>query len=272
MKSTRTSGEPEAETLSANHRFLLSLVMKEFARNPGYRVLDYGSGYGEVVFALRRLEVDAYGADTFYNGEEQEALAAVRALDPDSRIVRLIVAGRLPFPDNYFDLVLSNQVFEHVVDLRQALKELQRVTKPGGKMVSLFPTLDVLVEWHLRLPLVHWIPRRSRLRRWFAWLLRAAGLGVDFWGESFDEWFLKAFGFLDRSVFYRKSREVMDDYRPFFTISHIEDQWLQFRVPHIRSLLRIPGVDRVVRLLVRQVSGMVILSNRKKCEADARQH
>ena len=272
MEKFETPGQSLRRALAANHRYLISLVEAEVIANPECRVLDYGSGYGQVVFALREMGIEAYGVETFYGGEEHQQLAAVRDRDPDSQVVLLIQKGRLPFPDNYFDLVLSNQVFEHVADLGQALEELERVTKPSGKMVSLFPSRDVLIEWHLRLPLVHWIPRRSRLRRWLTWALRSVGFGAEFWGGSFDEWFLNAFRFLDNDVFYRKYSEVLEDYDPFFTVSHIEDQWLEFRIPRTRPLFHIPGFRRFARLLVREIGGMVILSHPRKPQAGMDPH
>jgi SAM-dependent methyltransferase len=41
----------------------------------------------------------------------------------------------LPFADGEFDLVLSSQVIEHVLDARGAIRELRRVLRPGGRLV-----------------------------------------------------------------------------------------------------------------------------------------
>ena len=42
-------------------------------------------------------------------------------------------AEQLPFPDNSFDVVISNGVFNLVVDKYKALSEVFRVLKPGGR-------------------------------------------------------------------------------------------------------------------------------------------
>jgi arsenite methyltransferase len=42
-------------------------------------------------------------------------------------------AERLPFPDKSFDAVISNGVFNLVVDKAKALAEVYRVLKPGGR-------------------------------------------------------------------------------------------------------------------------------------------
>ena len=44
-------------------------------------------------------------------------------------------ADQLPFPDNRFDLVISNGVFNLVVDKVQALSEVFRVLKPEGRFM-----------------------------------------------------------------------------------------------------------------------------------------
>ena len=47
--------------------------------------------------------------------------------------------GRLPFPENSFDLVISRYVFEHVFNLLDVLAEIERVLKPGGKLRFIVP-------------------------------------------------------------------------------------------------------------------------------------
>jgi SAM-dependent methyltransferase len=42
----------------------------------------------------------------------------------------------LPYPDNRFDLVVAQWVFEHVADPNHVAHELLRVVKPGGSRPS----------------------------------------------------------------------------------------------------------------------------------------
>ena len=46
---------------------------------------------------------------------------------------------RLPFEDSSIDVVLSDQVFEHVLNYPQAIAELRRITRPGGSFCTHFP-------------------------------------------------------------------------------------------------------------------------------------
>lgn len=69
-----------------------------------------------------------------------------------------------PYADDFFDIVISDQVFEHVADLSQLAREVARTTRPDGLGFHLFPAKWIITEPHLRAPLVHWFPK-GRLRR-----------------------------------------------------------------------------------------------------------
>ena len=56
---------------------------------------------------------------------------------------------RLPYPDNYFDIVIANHVLEHIPDDRKAMKEIFRVLKSPGTailQVPFSPTLSSTLE------------------------------------------------------------------------------------------------------------------------------
>ena len=55
---------------------------------------------------------------------------------------------KLPFPDDYFDLVLSHEVLEHVQDDQQAINEILRVLKPGGRLILFVPNRGYPFETH----------------------------------------------------------------------------------------------------------------------------
>jgi SAM-dependent methyltransferase len=49
--------------------------------------------------------------------------------------------ANLSFPDDCFDVIISNEVFEHLPDLPKSLAELARVTRAGGTLLATFPFL-----------------------------------------------------------------------------------------------------------------------------------
>lgn len=88
----------------------------------------------------------------------------------DTRDNRLITEGyryhqvtdtRLPFPDESFDVVLSNHVIEHVGDItaqRMHLQEIHRVLRRDGVGYLAVPNRWMLVEPHYRLVFLSWLP------------------------------------------------------------------------------------------------------------------
>lgn len=80
----------------------------------------------------------------------------------------------LPFPSNTFDLVLSHEVLEHVNDDRQAMREIVRVLRPGGRLTLFVPNRGYPFETHGiywkgqyrfgNIPLVNYLPRSLRNR------------------------------------------------------------------------------------------------------------
>ena len=64
----------------------------------------------------------------------------------------------IPFDDNYFDIVFSSNVLEHIPHVVEFQKELHRVLKPSGKAVHLLPSS----RWRLYTNITHiikyWAP------------------------------------------------------------------------------------------------------------------
>lgn len=122
------------------------------------KVLDVGCGRGGAVAYLLEQGFDAYGVDV-----RADYIANGRDFLGSGRLA-LLDAGKYPYPDDYFDIVISDQVFEHVADLSQLAGEVARTTKPGGMGLHVFPGKWTFTERHLQAPLVHWLPK-GRLRR-----------------------------------------------------------------------------------------------------------
>jgi SAM-dependent methyltransferase len=71
----------------------------------------------------------------------------------------------LPFDDQFFDIVVSNHVIEHVgarLDQLVHLREIARVLRHDGIGYLATPNRWALLEPHFRLPLLSWIPARVR--------------------------------------------------------------------------------------------------------------
>lgn len=128
----------------------------------GATVLDLGCGNGDLVAEYRRRGYRAFGCDFAYKpGPQVDELAR-------QGHIRLIEQApyRLPFDDGEFDLVVSNEVFEHVQDYDSTLAEHRRVLKRGGVGLHSIPSRYSPIEGHVYVPLATVIQSRWWLRLW----------------------------------------------------------------------------------------------------------
>ncbi|MCW5982893.1 MAG: methyltransferase domain-containing protein [Bryobacteraceae bacterium] len=97
------------------------------------RMLDVGSGTGSLAFAIaeRKARARVLGIDP---AKEYVAYAASRNRFADRASFEVGDAQRLRFAEASFDAALSLLVFNFIPDPREALLELRRVTRPGGKV------------------------------------------------------------------------------------------------------------------------------------------
>ncbi len=131
------------------------------------RVLDWGCGRGRTVIKLLDNGIDAYGVDIDPVPIRNAASAlTMRGHDLQNRLICIGLDCRTPFPDEYFHVVVSDQVFEHVRDLDAMASELARITKIKGAGFHSFPAKWCFIEPHLLIPCVHWLPK-NRTRRWY---------------------------------------------------------------------------------------------------------
>ena len=153
--------------------------------------LDVGCGDGHFAAAClgRTLEV---GIDPAHvSAAEARAAGAYRQVLNGS-------AARLPFPASTFASVVSNCVLEHIPPLDDALREIGRVTRPGGKLVITVPSerFDRSLFWPQALRRLGMERSAAAYGRWFngisrhfhtysreEWTRRLedAGFGVDRW-------------------------------------------------------------------------------------------
>jgi ubiquinone/menaquinone biosynthesis C-methylase UbiE len=82
-------------------------------------------------------------------------------------IYKISDAMALPFPNNSIDIIVCNQVYEHVPDFNQLVKEIYRVLKPSGLCYFSAGSRLVLVEQHYNLPLLSWFPKKISNFFWF---------------------------------------------------------------------------------------------------------
>lgn len=152
------------------------------AAYPQARVLDLGCGAGHASFtaAAQVAQVVAYDLSA-------QMLAVVaqaaQARGMDNIQTQQGMAETLPFADGEFDLVISRYSAHHWHDVGQALREVKRVLKPGGRAIM----MDVVSPGHplldIYLQTVEALRDTSHVRNYapgeWTGMLTAAGLLVE---------------------------------------------------------------------------------------------
>lgn len=247
-----------------NYHYLLSKMTASFSpRSPV--VLDYGCGGGEIIEAGRKAGLEIYGVDVFYEGAESRS--KIEQTGWLGTVVREVEDGIIPFDDRFFDLVISNQVLEHVEDLDSVLQEVRRVLKPGGTFLSLFPTKEIIPEKHCGIPCLHWFPKQSRPRFYYAVGLRKMGFGYFKGNKSASQWASDFLEWLDAFTWYRDRKTIYASFGRHFAISSIEDDYIDYRLNSrgwtlLSSIFRVSFVQPLGCELFRRLGGLVILASK----------
>jgi SAM-dependent methyltransferase len=182
-----------AESNPFNYRYFV-----DHAARLGGRVLDYGCGLGQMITEGRARGLDIWGADTFeghYAAWSDELPTEVRDR------VRKIEGLRADYPDAHFDVVLSNQVLEHVRDPEASIADMHRLLKPGGTLIASFPVADTWYEGHVGLYFAHRL-REGALRNAYFTLARKFGFGLYYQDVTPAEWARLSAKTLDDVCFY----------------------------------------------------------------------
>ena len=103
-------------------------------------VLDIGAGHGDDLFIARKYNKNAelHGVEVYppYAEELKQAGVTVHALN--------IETDRLPFADEAINVIIANQILEHVKEIFSLLHEISRTLKIGGSLIIGVPNLASL--------------------------------------------------------------------------------------------------------------------------------
>jgi SAM-dependent methyltransferase len=181
--------------ISVTHEHLLSIINTEACRRPEQttlKILDAGCGRGKfLTYILRNLPLlqpqillELYGFDVsdsgmqlpnFSNAAIGDLTCAEPSVDWSTRISVISSTERWPYPNDFFDVIVSNQVIEHVDDHLQFFGEVARTLKEGGYSAHLFPLAHCIWEGHIHLPFLHWF-RDHDMRVSYVRLMTRLGL------------------------------------------------------------------------------------------------
>lgn len=134
---------PFADLLAHSPHEMLELIVRTSALEPQHEVLDVACGPGLVAVALARGAERVIGVDMVPAMLERARLEAHKAGCANLSF-KQADARALPFDEGAFDRVVTRFSFHHFQDPEEVLREMARVTKPGGLLVVIdsTPPLD----------------------------------------------------------------------------------------------------------------------------------
>lgn len=133
---------------------MLTFNFKKYNLNHNGSMLDVGCGEGRHIFGVMQeypmmkcvgLDMDD---DSLKKAEEGYSY-----FESISEVGAEFIKGSaysLPFPDNTFDLIVCSEVLEHLHEYNDAVIEINRVLKPGGKFFASVPAFwPEKICWYL---------------------------------------------------------------------------------------------------------------------------
>ena len=120
-----------------------AIMAKAVSLAPQSRVLDLGCGYGSTA----RYLAANYGCHVTGTNISEKELELARTRAQEAGLDRLLSFEygdfhRLPYPDDSYDVVWSQEAFLHAADKNAVLSECRRVLKPDGVLIF----TDILVR------------------------------------------------------------------------------------------------------------------------------
>jgi SAM-dependent methyltransferase len=118
----------------------LEMIQSAFPEGRKPRVLVNGCGVGTYLERLQALSEIAVGLDIDFE----------RTVDSHVKSEHVVngAGENLPFVGDEYDIIISNEVIEHVMDDREAVQEMVRCLKPGGRIVLFCPNRGYPFETH----------------------------------------------------------------------------------------------------------------------------
>ncbi|WP_328530783.1 methyltransferase domain-containing protein [Nocardioides sp. NBC_00368] len=163
--STYTHGHHESVLRSHRWRTAENSAAYLLPRlSPEQRLLDVGAGPGTITLDLagRVAQVTATEIGETELGLSRQAAEAAGVTNIDFRVEDV---HALSIQDAAYDVVHAHQVLQHVADPVQALREMRRVTRPGGLVAVRDSDYAGFVWWPESAELTEWLRLYQRAAR-----------------------------------------------------------------------------------------------------------
>ena len=104
-------------------------ILKYLEPKPKDRILDIGCSRGKTVRKIKKYSQNSTGIDISLEAVKNAVTSNIIEMD----------GVKIDFPQNYFDKIYSGHTIEHIPDLNKFIKEIERVLKPGGIILLIYP-------------------------------------------------------------------------------------------------------------------------------------
>lgn len=119
---------------------IIKKVFSKYLEKKEYTILDGGCGTGAGILFLQNYG-KVYGVDL---SKEATNFCKKRGL----KRIKTADVSKLPYKNNFFDLVCLMDVIEHIKDDKMVVQEVFRVLKPGGFFLVTVPALPFIYSAH----------------------------------------------------------------------------------------------------------------------------
>jgi len=134
MNNIKYIGNKDLSELKTAHNNMLKDII---SIEPEMKVIELGTGSG-FFWTIRDLNIPDDSTVILSDISEDilyETEANLMNMNHNFSFEK-IDAMNIPYPDDYFDIVIANHVLYHVEDIYIALSEIKRILKPGGTFYS----------------------------------------------------------------------------------------------------------------------------------------
>ncbi|OIO42265.1 hypothetical protein CO081_01230 [Candidatus Pacearchaeota archaeon CG_4_9_14_0_8_um_filter_35_24] len=197
MKEFYSSSKPYLNQLKRHNLSVYGKYLDKIRRHisPGSKILDIGSGAGQVANFLADKGYDVTGIDIspLFIKESKKGKAQFKVMDSTS----------LKFKDNEFDAVISAETIEHVLEPWKMLDEAARVIKQKGILILRYPNNQNKLKQF-----------KTRLSKKPLFEITLPNLSKDIFGE--DEDLCHKASTADISLYLKKKGFKILESKPFF--------------------------------------------------------
>tara|TARA_Y100000768_G_scaffold388245_1_gene383029 strand:+ start:2642 stop:3346 length:705 start_codon:yes stop_codon:yes gene_type:complete len=133
---------------------MLTFNLKKHELNQKGVMLDVGCGEGRHIFGIMQdyplMKCIGLDMDKESLEKAEEGYEYFKSISKAGAQFLKGSAYSLPFPDESIDLIVCSEVLEHLHEYNDAVKEIHRVLKPGGKFYASVPaTWPEKICWKL---------------------------------------------------------------------------------------------------------------------------